>query len=50
MHGLSQIVSINRNAAILAEDKVRQAKGLKPANPAAQAIRRATSATARKGK
>jgi hypothetical protein len=49
MNGLEQIISINRNAAALAEDKARQAKGLKPKTVEAAIYRKSRSATNRKG-
>lgn len=47
MYGLSALKAINANAAILAEDRARQSKGLKPKSPAAAIQRKSRSATSR---
>lgn len=41
MHGLATIRAINAHAAMLHEDAVRKARGLKPVSPLMSALRRA---------
>ena len=43
MYGLAEIKSINLTAATQAEDKARQARGLKPKTPLAASLRKARS-------